>query len=52
VKGKTAMQSPVIRQILVGPFDTMTYLAACPETREAVVIDPAGRFTGHPDSVH
>jgi len=26
----------------VGPFQVMTYLVACPHTREAVIIDPAG----------
>jgi len=26
----------------LGPFQVMTYLVACPETREAVIIDPAG----------
>ena len=26
----------------LGPFQVMTYLVACPHTREAVIIDPAG----------
>ena len=32
----------VIEQIPVGPFQVMTYIVACPQTREAVIIDPAG----------
>ena len=28
--------------MLLGPFQVMTYLVACPHTREAVIIDPAG----------
>lgn len=32
----------IIKQIPVGPFQVMTYLVACPQTREAVIIDPAG----------
>jgi hydroxyacylglutathione hydrolase len=32
----------IIKQIPVGPFQVMTYLVACPHTREAVIIDPAG----------
>ena len=31
-----------VKQIPVGPFQVMTYLVACPQTREAVIIDPAG----------
>ncbi len=30
----------------VGPFQVMTYLAGCPETREAMVIDPGGPAPG------
>jgi len=32
----------IIKQIPVGPFQVMTYLVACPQTREAAIIDPAG----------
>jgi len=32
----------VIKQIPLGPFQVLTYLVACPQTREAVIIDPAG----------
>ena len=32
----------IIKQIPLGPFQVMTYLIACPNTREAVIIDPAG----------
>jgi hydroxyacylglutathione hydrolase len=32
----------IVKQILLGPFQVMTYLVACPHTREAVIIDPAG----------
>lgn len=31
-----------IQQIPVGPFQVMTYLLACSQTQEAVIIDPAG----------
>lgn len=36
------MPQPVIRQILAGPYMVHTYLVACPETGEGVIIDPAG----------
>ena len=36
------MSHPIIRQIKVGAFQVFTYIVACPETRQAVVIDPAG----------
>ena len=36
------MTDVIIKQIPIGPFGVMTYLVACPETKEAVVIDPAG----------
>ena len=36
------MTEPIIRQLLIGPFAVFTYVVACPQTREAVVIDPAG----------
>ncbi|MGD2149741.1 MAG: MBL fold metallo-hydrolase [Desulfobacterales bacterium] len=32
----------IIKQIPLGPFQVMTYLVACPHTRKAVLIDPAG----------
>ena len=32
----------IIKQIPLGPYRVFSYLAACPETREAVIIDPAG----------
>ncbi len=31
-----------IKQIPIGPFQVFTYLVVCPQTLEAVVIDPAG----------
>jgi hydroxyacylglutathione hydrolase len=32
----------IIKQIMVGGFEVFTYVVACPGTKEAVVIDPAG----------
>jgi hydroxyacylglutathione hydrolase len=32
----------IIKQIMVGSFEVFTYIVACPKTREAVIIDPAG----------
>jgi glyoxylase-like metal-dependent hydrolase (beta-lactamase superfamily II) len=32
----------VIEQIPVGDYQVNTYLVACPETKEGVLIDPAG----------
>jgi len=32
----------IIKQVKVGAFQVFTYIVACPETRKAVVIDPAG----------
>lgn len=32
----------IIKQIPLGPFQVLTYLVACPRTKEAVIIDPAG----------
>ena len=32
----------IIKQTPLGPFQVLSYLVACPQTREAVVIDPAG----------
>jgi len=36
------MNQPIIRQISIGPLQVLTYLVACPQTKEAVIIDPAG----------
>jgi hydroxyacylglutathione hydrolase len=36
------MSNPVILQIPVGDYQVLTYLVACPVTKEAVIIDPAG----------
>ncbi|MEW6667016.1 MAG: MBL fold metallo-hydrolase [Thermodesulfobacteriota bacterium] len=36
------MSDVIIQQIPVGPFQVFTYLVACPATKEAVLIDPAG----------
>ncbi|MGD9074809.1 MAG: MBL fold metallo-hydrolase [Desulfobacteraceae bacterium] len=36
------MNKPIIRQIPIGPLQVLTYLVACPQTKEAVIIDPAG----------
>ena len=36
------MNKPIIRQIPIGPLQVLTYLVACPQTKEAVLIDPAG----------
>ena len=36
------MEKIIIRQISVGLLQVLTYLVACPRTREAVIIDPAG----------
>jgi len=32
----------IIKQIPIGPFQVLTYLVACPQTRHSVIIDPAG----------
>ncbi len=32
----------IVKQISVGPLQVLTYLVACPHTRRAVIIDPAG----------
>lgn len=32
----------IIKQIPIGPLQVLTYLVACPRTKEAVIIDPAG----------
>ena len=32
----------IIKQIPIGPLQVVTYLVACPRTKEAVIIDPAG----------
>ena len=36
------MEKVIVRQISVGPLQVLTYLVACPRTKEAVIIDPAG----------
>ncbi len=37
------MQSNIlIKRMVLGPYEVNTYLVACPETKKAVVIDPAG----------
>jgi hydroxyacylglutathione hydrolase len=36
------MTQPMIRQLLIGPFAVFTYIVACPQTKEGVIIDPAG----------
>lgn len=35
------MMGPLIETLIVGPLAVNCYLVACPETREAVLIDPA-----------
>ncbi|UCD32902.1 MAG: MBL fold metallo-hydrolase [Desulfobacterales bacterium] len=35
-------QHVIVKQIPVGSFQVMTYLVVCPQTRESVIIDPAG----------
>lgn len=32
----------IVKQIPLGPFKVLTYLVACPQTLDAVIIDPAG----------
>jgi hydroxyacylglutathione hydrolase len=41
-KGDLLANEIIVKQIPVEPFKVMTYLVACPRTREAVIIDPAG----------
>jgi len=36
------MRKISIKQIPVGPFQVLTYLVACLQTRHSVIIDPAG----------
>jgi glyoxylase-like metal-dependent hydrolase (beta-lactamase superfamily II) len=36
------MQDTIIKQIPIGPLQVLTYLVACPHTKEAAIIDPAG----------
>ena len=36
------MEEVIIKQFPTGDFEVFTYVLACPETREAAVIDPAG----------
>src|SRR4030042_904993 len=37
-----AMTQPIIKQLLIGPFAVFTYIVACPQSKEGVIIDPAG----------
>jgi hydroxyacylglutathione hydrolase len=41
-QGVCLLADVIIKQIMVGAFQVFTYVVACPETKEAVVIDPAG----------
>ena len=36
------MNNIIIHQIPVEPFQVLTYIVACPQNRDAVIIDPAG----------
>ncbi|MFH1351554.1 MAG: MBL fold metallo-hydrolase [Pseudomonadota bacterium] len=36
------MEPITIKQISIGPLQVLTYIVACPYTKEAVIIDPAG----------
>lgn len=36
------MSKIIIKQIPVGPFQVLTYIVACPQSCDAVIIDPAG----------
>ncbi|MBW1781588.1 MAG: MBL fold metallo-hydrolase [Deltaproteobacteria bacterium] len=36
------MEEVIIRQVPIGSFEVFTYIAACPESRLAAIIDPAG----------
>jgi glyoxylase-like metal-dependent hydrolase (beta-lactamase superfamily II) len=36
------MEDIIIQQVVIGSFQVFTYLVACPKTKEAVIIDPAG----------
>ena len=36
------MEEIIIKQIPLGPYQVFTYVVACPQTKEAVIIDPAG----------
>ena len=36
------MNKIIIKQIPVEPFQVLTYIVACPQNRDAVIIDPAG----------
>jgi glyoxylase-like metal-dependent hydrolase (beta-lactamase superfamily II) len=36
------MTQPIIKQLLIGPFAVFTYIVACPQSKEGVIIDPAG----------
>jgi len=36
------LSKPIIKQIPAGPFQVLTYMVACRQSRDAVIIDPAG----------
>ncbi|HQM53596.1 MAG TPA: MBL fold metallo-hydrolase, partial [bacterium] len=38
---KTATR-PLIHRLVVGPLQANCYVAACPRTREAAIVDPGG----------
>jgi len=42
VRMKRSEKDIVVEQVPVGEFEVFTYFAACPQTRETVIIDPAG----------
>lgn len=35
------MEKVIIKQIPIGPLQLLTYIVACPRTKEAIIIDPA-----------
>ncbi|MFN3535353.1 MAG: MBL fold metallo-hydrolase, partial [Desulfatiglandales bacterium] len=39
------MQGPIIDYFIAGPFEVMTYLVGDPISKEAAIIDPAGRLS-------
>jgi glyoxylase-like metal-dependent hydrolase (beta-lactamase superfamily II) len=41
-KGENVSEPVIIKQILAGPYQVFTYIVACSQTLEGVVIDPAG----------
>ena len=40
------MADPIIESLRVGEYEVLSYLVACPQTKEAVIIDPAGEAEG------